>query len=200
MITDFYHEKFSYENSVDKIYGLKKQYDVSPEIVGKSFLGRKIFAIPLGKNPNNILYVGTVHGMEWITSHILFRFCEDILDAQVNNKTLFGIEIAKMLSTRGAYIIPFLNPDGAQLQSHGKSAALHYSDDLGKMCGGDFSHWQANARGVDLNHNFDAGFDILKKMEQDEGILSPCPSRYGGKFPNSEPETKAIVNFIMKKN
>ena len=29
----------------------------------------------------------------------------------------------------------------------------------------DFSHWQANARGVDLNHNYDSGFYEYKKIE-----------------------------------
>lgn len=200
MLRDFYLEKFSYENSIDKIYELKKQYGILPEIVGKSVLGRKIFAIPIGNKPNNILYVGTVHGMEWITSHILFKFCEDILKAQENGESLFGIEISKMLTTRGAYIVPFLNPDGAQLQTQGKSSAHQYGDELAKLCDGDFTHWQANARGIDLNHNFNAGFKILKEMELAEGITGPCPTKYGGEYPVSEPETKSIVNFIMKKD
>ena len=190
MLRDFYLEKFSYENSIDKIYELKKQYGILPEIVGKSVLGRKIFAIPIGNKPNNILYVGTVHGMEWITSHILFKFCEDILKAQENGESLFGIEISKMLKTRGAYIVPFLNPDGAQLQTQGKSSAHQYGDELAKLCDGDFTHWQANARGIDLNHNFNAGFKILKEMELAEGITGPCPTKYGGEYPVSEPETK----------
>ena len=62
-------------------------------------------------------------------------------------------------------------------------------------CGGDLSHWQANARGVDLNHNFDAGFDIARRQVEQTGIYLPGPTKYGGPFPFSEPETRALADF-----
>ena len=64
------------------------------------------------------------------------------------------------------------------------------------LCDGDFSSWQANARGIDLNHNFDAGFALCKKAEREAGILGPGPGKYGGTQPESEPETRAICRFI----
>jgi len=60
----------------------------------------------------------------------------------------------------------------------------------------DFSQWQANARGVDLNHNYNAGFDILKELEAEAGITEPCPTRYGGEYPESEPEVSSLASFI----
>ena len=53
---------------------------------------------------------------------------------------------------------------------------------------GDFTHWQANARGVDLNHNYDAGFLEYKQIEAEQGILGGGPTRYSGECPESEPE------------
>jgi g-D-glutamyl-meso-diaminopimelate peptidase len=48
---------------------------------------------------------------------------------------------------------------------------------------------------VDLNHNFDAGFACLKEMEQASGYTGPGPTRYGGPYPFSEPESAALANY-----
>ena len=60
----------------------------------------------------------------------------------------------------------------------------------------DFSKWQANGRGVDLNHNYDADFDILKSIEIAQGITEPCATRFGGDYAESEPEVSALTSFI----
>ncbi|MBQ6387057.1 MAG: gamma-D-glutamyl-meso-diaminopimelate peptidase [Ruminococcus sp.] len=74
-------------------------------------------------------------------------------------------------------VIPCLNPDGTE-------TALKKG-----------IYWQANARGVDLNHNFDAGWQKVKQREISLGITSPAPTRYGGTYPESEPETRAVVRL-----
>ena len=58
--------------------------------------------------------------------------------------------------------------------------------------------WQANARGVDLNHNYNAGWELARAAEQKLGIKEPGPTRYGGEFPESEPETKAMVSLSRR--
>jgi g-D-glutamyl-meso-diaminopimelate peptidase len=62
--------------------------------------------------------------------------------------------------------------------------------------GDDFSKWQSNARGVDLNHNYDAGFWKYKKLEAENGITEGAPTRYSGEYPESEPEVAALCNWI----
>ncbi|MBR1731487.1 MAG: gamma-D-glutamyl-meso-diaminopimelate peptidase, partial [Ruminococcus sp.] len=57
---------------------------------------------------------------------------------------------------------------------------------------------QANARGVDLNHNFNAGWKELKKLEIKSGITKPSATRFGGNRPFSEPETIALKNLCLK--
>jgi g-D-glutamyl-meso-diaminopimelate peptidase len=67
-----------------------------------------------------------------------------------------------------------------------------------KMNGGsrDFSHWQANARGVDLNHNYNCGFAEYKRFEAEQGIFDGAPTRFSGNMPESEPETASLCNFL----
>ena len=60
----------------------------------------------------------------------------------------------------------------------------------------DFSRvWQANNRGVDLNHNYNAAWELSKEAEAEFGITGPGPTRYSGPYPESELETRGMVNF-----
>lgn len=52
--------------------------------------------------------------------------------------------------------------------------------------------WKANARGVDLNRNFDIGW------EHYIGATEPCAEGYKGPFPASEPETQAILRVAKE--
>lgn len=52
--------------------------------------------------------------------------------------------------------------------------------------------WKANARGVDLNRNFDIGWASYI------GAPAPCGEGYKGPSPASEPETQAILHTASK--
>lgn len=89
-----------------------------------------------------------------------------------------------------------MNPDGTEIALKGAASAGRYKNFAGR-----FPHperWNANARGVDINHNFDAGWEILHKAEREAGITLPAPTRYGGTHPESEPETRAITALCRR--
>ena len=48
---------------------------------------------------------------------------------------------------------------------------------------------------MDITHNFDAGWHILREKEKKAGIFGPSKKQYGGSFPVSEPETRAVVSL-----
>ena len=152
--------------------------------IGKSLLGKPIPCIKLGQGEICSLLVGAHHGMEHITAGILLKFAENVTESQINR------------NHDSIHIVPMINPDGCELAINGIGAAPNLKSELLRMNdGSDFSHWQANARGVDLNHNYDAGFDIYKEIEKEIGILSGSPTRYSGIHPESEPESKALCNL-----
>ena len=65
--------------------------------------------------------------------------------------------------------------------------------------GGDIpGRWQANARGVDINHNFNAGWAALQLQERAAGIGGPSPRQWGGPAPESEPETRAMTELCRR--
>ena len=95
------------------------------------------------------------------------------------------------------YIIPMLNPDGVEISANGLDKDSLWYDRICKLNGSDdFSLWQANARGVDLNHNYDVDFEAYKEIEKSIGIFSGCASKYSGESPESEPETGAFCNYL----
>lgn len=59
-----------------------------------------------------------------------------------------------------------------------------------------FKKWQANGRGVDLNHNYQSGFAEYKSLELKSGRIYPSPTRFSGAYPESEPESSALCSLI----
>ena len=166
--------------------------------LGESILGKGIPLLTIGNGKKEILYVGAHHGMEWITSVLLLRFLNEFCELLQAEKTVYRTSLPLFCEQYTLHVIPMLNPDGVDYQIHGVSADNPLYERLRKMNGGsnDFSHWQANARGVDLNHNYDAGFEAHKKAEAALGISGGGPTRYSGEAPESEPEVGHLCNFI----
>ncbi|PWL98402.1 MAG: peptidase M14 [Clostridiales bacterium] len=166
--------------------------------IGSSILGRDILYLRIGHGKSASLLVGAHHGMEHITSLLLVKFLEDSLNAECTGKRIAGgFDVRYILAHRRVYVIPMLNPDGVEIETRGADTAGPLRDRLVSMNSGNlnFSSWQANARGVDLNHNYDAGFAECRKLEREHGIYSGGPTRYGGEYPESEPETSALCRF-----
>lgn len=172
---------------------------LSMSYLGSSILDKAIPVFTLGNTDadKHVLYVGAHHGMEWITSVLLLRFLNEYCDAVSYDRRIYNINLKYLFRTRCIHLIPMLNPDGVDLQINGITDENPLKQRLIGMNGGsdDFSRWQANARGVDLNHNYNAGFNEYKKIEQELNIF-PGPTKYSGISPESEPETAALCNYI----
>ncbi len=165
--------------------------------IGRSLLGREIPMVSIGRGRSVCVFVGAVHAMEWHTALVLLRFAEELAEWQRQDRFRYGMDPRFVLSGRRICIIPMLNPDGVELVNGGLGQDNVLAERLLKMNpSGDFSHWQANARGVDLNHNYNAGFEEYKRLAAELGITEPGATRYPGEFPESEPETQAICGFL----
>lgn len=196
MFDGFYRAAPCYENLHRAVCELRENHRFLKTFpIGKSVLGRSIYAMCIGDIYSAKLFVGGVHGTEWLTVLLLFRFLEALLGALTSGEPLAGIDISKALENCAVVVIPCLNPDGVEIAVGGAQTARQLAAFVERASGGDTSHWQANARGIDLNHNFDAGFPALKELEIAAGFLGSGPTRYGGTRPHSEPESSALVNF-----
>lgn len=174
--------------------------EVETSSIGKSFWGRELEYIKIGKGKTKILFCGAHHGMEHLTSALLLKFAFDYQYSIKNKIKISGYDAKKLSENSSLYILPMLNPDGVDLSIFGISSPdIKNAEYLKKINPSlDFKNWQANARGVDLNHNYNALWNLSKKSERANGIFGPGETRYSGYSPESEPESHALCRFTEK--
>lgn len=183
--------KYSYENLLHDVEILREAYPNQVQVLKlcDTADGRGVYDIVLGDlNGNNqILIFGAMHAREYITTQIVMRQLCDCLEGGGSYR---GISAAELLNGLTIHFVPNSNPDGVAISQFGLSAVNNptlraevatMSDDL--------EQWKANARGVDLNRNFDAGWYEFV------GSNYPAPERYKGISPGSEPEAAALISL-----
>lgn len=168
--------------------------------IGQSVLGKDITGMMLGTGRERILYAAGFHAQEWITSLILLRLVEDLCIALERGGSIVEIHISDALAGRSLVFVPLVNPDGVDIAVHGSGSAGKYARMVRELGGNQPGKWQSNARGVDINHNFNAGWETLREMEKENGIDAPSPRQWCGPEPESEPETKALVALCCRAN
>lgn len=173
---------------------------LSRNTIGESRCARPVDLLCVGNRQKQVLFAGAFHGMEWITSLLLLKFLDELCFAVMTGRSMCGVKIGAMLNQRGLAVIPCVNPDGVEIQINGAESAGSYEKLVTKASGGTTRKWQANAAGVDINHNFSANWEKLKRLEMDSGIRFPSPTRYGGEFPESEPESRTIASYCRSGN
>lgn len=180
------------EKRREKIRELFDSHGILRTPLGKTVLSRSIDLYRVGTGERSVLYVGAHHALEAITENLIYAMLYDIA---INPKMreIKGINRAFLLQKFTFYLVPALNLDGiAIVEGEGRDNVL--KERQRRICDGNFALWQANARGVDLNHNYAAGFSEYKAIERDGGIYS-APSKYSGEYPESEPETRALADL-----
>ena len=167
--------------------------------LGESLCGRSIPLVALGSPAaaKSVLYVGAHHASEWITASVLLRFIGEYCKAYESGGKMYRTDMRYLFEKRRIFVVPVLNPDGVELQMHGVPSDFPLRERVLKMNGAseDFTHWQSNARGVDLNHNYNARFAEYKELEQSLGIV-PGAGKYSGEYPESEPEVAALCRLL----
>lgn len=188
---------FDYENLMQELGKLPPSFSVGT--LTHSILGREIPMVEFGRGESAVLYVGAHHGSESITAALLMDFLAEAARLWGNGRTVGGVGVDYLFSHRKFFVVPMLNPDGVEYAVHGPDAQNPLYERVLAMNGAngaDFTHWQANARGVDLNHNYDAGFAAHKRLERERGIWNGAPTGFSGEYPESEPETEALAGFL----
>jgi g-D-glutamyl-meso-diaminopimelate peptidase len=95
-------------------------------------------------------------------------------------------------------LVPMVNPDGVSLVMNGPPENETWRNRVIELNRGstDFSGWKANIRGVDLNDQFPA----LWELEKARNPTEPGPRDYGGEHPLSEPEAIAMADLTRRRD
>ena len=177
-----------------------------PVCVGHSLLGRELPALVLSPprmtgQPRRVLFAAAFHGQEWLTALGALALCEELCRALAAGLPLCDVPVDRALEGRQIWFLPMVNPDGVEIARRGSAAAGEYASFV-ETAGGDVPGlWQANARGVDINHNFNAGWEEMQALLQKNSQKSPNhpgPRQYPGESPESEPETRAVTDLCRR--
>lgn len=164
--------------------------------IGQSVMGKDIPEVQLGKGPKKIHVNGSFHAQEWITTSILVSFLNHYALALTDSGAMQGVQILPLYQQTTLSMVPMVNPDGVNLVIKGAPSVEPYRTEVLTLNQGqtDFSTWKANIRGVDLNNQFPAQWDIEAERKPNHSE----PRDYPGQAPLSEPESRAMAQLTAE--
>ncbi|KAG0037251.1 hypothetical protein BGZ82_002884 [Podila clonocystis] len=144
---------------------------VSAISAGKSFQGRDQNGFKIGTGPNHVVFHGTQHAREWITTMVV---------EYIGNELVTGTDtrVAGYLSKFTFHIIPVMNPDGFVVSQ--TSNRMHRKN----------AQTNGGCLGTDTNRNW--GF----KWGTGGSSSSPCAEDYKGPSAFSSPEATNIAAYL----
>lgn len=166
---------------------------VEQETIGTSVMKKPIFSLKIGTGKKSLFINCAHHGLEYLTSAFIMRFLREYASLCEKREAFFGYDAFLLSKKVTLFVVPMVNPDGVDIAVNGLDITNPYHQKLISMVGiHSFNKvWQANARGVDINHNYNALWRSVSKK--------PAPTKYSGPYSESEPETKAIIEFVREK-
>uniref|UniRef100_A0A667ZVY5 Carboxypeptidase B2 (plasma) n=1 Tax=Myripristis murdjan TaxID=586833 RepID=A0A667ZVY5_9TELE len=115
-----------------------------------------------------------IHAREWISPAFCMWFVQNVSPISPEPN------ITHILNHMDVYVLPVMNPDGYK-----------YTWTTNRMWRKNRSYsTDSSCVGVDLNRNFDANWCTEGASDK------PCSEIYCGAFPESEPESEAVANFL----
>lgn len=180
--------EFGYADVQSGLERLAAEYpdEVTLSSIGRSVEGRELLCAVVGgaDAEYDVLIQGCIHGREGMSAYLVLSQLEYLLEAGAPEDVRF-------------HFIPMVNPDGAEISRTGqlgKAQRAIYEADLasGYTELGEYEYareWKANAAGVDLNRNFDAGWQDL------ESRSAPSSENYRGTAPEDQPESRALADY-----
>ena len=208
-VVDTADNNYSYSELTSDLSILSERYGdkMSYSSIGTSLDGRSIYAVSLGSPDaeKQIIVSAGIHAREYLTPMLVMKQLELCL-YNYDTAAYGDIPLSEIFEKYRFCILPMCNPDGITMAQFGldslnseelkstvrsiyqsdKSLGLT-SDPIDKY----LTYWKANARGVDLNRNFDT-----KDWEGLQKVTLPSYINYKGETPLSEPESKAMADYV----
>ncbi|WP_066064252.1 M14 family metallopeptidase [Neobacillus soli] len=195
MITPLTNIKTAYDNNslLKELSRFKEVYPfISVKPIGKSVLGNAIQEIRIGKGEKKVHMNASFHANEWITTMVLMSLVDKYVRSLTNGTLIRGMKALKLYQDVELSVVPMVNPDGVDLVLNGPPLKLREDVIAINEGSDDFTHWKANIRGIDLNNQFPANWDICQKNKLPK---SPAPRDFPGESPLTEPEARAMADL-----
>lgn len=180
---------------------LNELYELYPFIrkqtIGNSVMGKNLDELQIGRGAKIVHWNGSFHANEWITTAVIMQFLNDYLIALTNKETIRGLDVSPFYDQVTLSIVPMVDPDGVNLVLNGPPEGEVGEEALRINAGStDFSGWKANIRGVDLNNQYPAKWEVDAARKP----TTPAPRDFPGYQPLTEPETVAMAELAGARN
>lgn len=190
---------YTYDAMIEWIEALTDLYPfIKRRVIGYSVLGKELVELRMGEGAKQIHINAAFHGNEWITTSVLLHFIYEYAHSHCNQGQFDGIKTIQLFQHVTLSCVPMVNPDGVDLVLNGSQAAESYQGHVEQINEhlSDFSRWKANIRGVDLNKQFPACWDLEAKRKP----KSPHYRDFPGEKPLTEPEAIAVAELAKQRN
>lgn len=199
------YQPITYDTMMDNLKQLAEAHPdlIQMEVIGKSVDDRDIVLVKLGKGDTLIHINGSFHARERITTNIILKNIEDYCEAYIKDWKIQGYDVKSLLDEVTIYFVPMVNPDGVDYTINGESAIRNPKllEDFKGIKVHPASEWfvpdlrwKANIRGVDLNRQWDFGWEEPSRFDID----GPADAHFKGFKPHSEPEAKALEKLTIE--
>lgn len=194
--------KFSSRAALAFMDELRRRYPfVRAREIGRSVLGRPLVVLLIGEGQRNVFVNAAHHANEYITSLVLLRFAEEYAQAVEKGRALCGASARELYRRATLHLMPLVNPDGVDLVC----GALEdpFVLDRARRIAARYpavpfpEGWKANIRGVDLNLQYPAGWEMARVNKARIGVTTPAPRDFVGECALSEPESAAVFNYTL---
>ncbi len=150
-----------------------------------------------------VIITAGMHAREYVNCYVIMQQMEYYL-SEYDTLTYREVAWNELLSDVCFVVVPMCNPDGVAM-AQGGVGALHseqlresvraiaireMKDENGDVDAYVRKSWKSNARGVDINRNFDALWS-----DHPDGAGKPSSKNFKGQMAASEPETAALVSL-----
>lgn len=177
-------------HTMNEIYEwMKDKEQKNPELIsstvyGHTFEGRNITLMKLGLQntegrEKKVVWMDCgIHAREWIAPAFCQWFVKEIVQSYKTDKRL-----EQMLQNLDIYVTPVINVDG-YIYSWTNNSTRRWRKSRSSPPAG------SSCYGIDLNRNFNANWGTV-------GVsFDSCADTYCGAGPGSEPEAKAVMDFV----
>lgn len=188
---------YGYQTLLNDLDKIQNAYPfIRMDVIGESVLGQPIYELKIGNGQKKVHINASFHANEWITTPILMALLNSYLLSLTNAKPLRGLATMPFYNETELSIVPMVNPDGVDLVLSGPPTEVREQVLEMNQGSDEFSGWKANIRGVDLNKQYPANWEI----EQGRNPDIPSPRDFPGKQPLTEPEAIALAELVRESN
>lgn len=189
MFTEFFTGMPDYAAVTKLLPAIKKYTPFNVFSIGRTHLGREIYAFATGPLSGATVYVGCETGGEWPASLLLYKFMQDIGENLRPGGEIADMDITRALENRTLVIIPTLNPEAVEAVSEGTAENKESAERIRSvLLEPEGALGEAVVRNAGGRAFYTAGKDLLG--------ASP-PEKPGGYEKKTEAHSRAITEFCQ---